>query len=269
LKSLKNYIKEINSIISKIERRLRVYEDAKRDIIKIFKNIYYVGPLRVNFKRYYTIIVGDLSDIGPEGEDAPYLLYSDFLQGGGILKRIEKNLQKFELLKTIKLKNISTEAELFSIICKEYYSGTQVNIADMGFGVSQLLPIIIEGFIIPKNSMILIEQPEIHLHPKSQSNLADLFIEIMNEGKKLLIETHSIYLLNRIQRRIAEKQISNEDIIIYYITLDNKGSNLKKLELDENGFLQEIPEGFFDEDFRETSMHMDAILKKINKKKPS
>ena len=107
-----------------------------------------------------------------------------------------------------------------------------LDITDVGFGISQILPIIVQGFLSFKGSLTMVEQPEIHLHPKMQAELADLFIDIVNRkvesqrknkkaldnGQKyLLIETHSEYLLKRLMRRINEKVIASDQVAVYFI----------------------------------------------------
>ena len=94
-----------------------------------------------------------------------------------------------------------------------------------------------------------------------------LFIEIAKENKTLIIETHSEHLIRRIQRRVAEKEISNEDIIFYYIIMTEEGSKLEKLDLSEDGYIKDIPKGFFEEDYKEVFKHLMSIAKKNEEKK--
>ena len=80
-------------------------------------------------------------------------------------------------------------------------SGLSLDIPDVGFGVSQVLPVVLQGFLSPNKSITIVEQPEVHLHPQMQAALADLFIDIAKESKytkHLIIETHSEYLLKRL-----------------------------------------------------------------------
>ena len=79
-----------------------------------------------------------------------------------------------------------------------------VTIADVGFGVSQLLPILVLGIRSDESSLLLLEQPEIHLHPKLQANLADFLLTLAEQGRRLIVETHSDHFINRLRRRIAE-----------------------------------------------------------------
>lgn len=88
------------------------------------------------------------------------------------------------------------------------------DLPDVGFGISQVLPVLVQCFYAPEGSIILIEQPEIHLHPNAQSTLADVMIDVINSKEngtdrdiQLVIETHSEHFLRRLQRRIAEDMV--------------------------------------------------------------
>jgi len=104
------------------------------------------------------------------------------------------------------------------------------------------------------NRVLLVEQPELHLHPAIQSEIADLIIEFSDEqkGNQILVETHSEHLLLRLQRRVREGLISATDICVLYVHADNNGSHCQQLQLDDNGeFIDEWPNGFFEERIRE------------------
>ena len=79
-----------------------------------------------------------------------------------------------------------------------------LDLTSLGVGVSQVLPAIVMGLLAPKDSVLIFEQPEVHLHPKVQSVLGDFFLAIVQCGKQCIVETHSEHLINRIRRRIAE-----------------------------------------------------------------
>ncbi len=274
---------EINEIIGSCNELtneiIKVYDELravayKLDVLKDGFSSYcermrYIGPLREYPKRYYPIIGESAEDVGVKGEFVPYLLKKSkekldpwAYRLRGLNKRIQDWLVKFEMAKETDIKRYKEINEFISIFCQEYFSGVKVNISDMGFGTSQVLPIIIEGFFIERNSVLIIEQPEIHLHPKAQSTLGDLFIEIANENKIIIVETHSEHLIRRIQRRIAENKISNKDVIFYYVTIGKEGSQLQRLEIDEEGYIEKIPEGFFDEDYKEASEHLRILAEK-------
>lgn len=135
--------------------------------------------------------------------------------------------------------------------------GNQLTLTDVGFGVNQLLPIIVEG-VVGRDRVICVEQPEIHLHPRLQAHIADFLIETSRPdeddvGNQWLVETHSELLVLRLQRRIREGIISHKDVSVLYVDpQDAGGSAIRRLELDEDGtFIDEWPQGFFEEGYRE------------------
>ena len=128
---------------------------------------------------------------------------------------------------------------------------------DVGFGVSQILPVIIQG-IISEQKVICVEQPEIHLHPRLQADLGDFLIDTAisrrgNKGNQWIVETHSELLIQRVQRRIREGSISRDDVSVLYVDPNPKtGSDIIELRLDHEGrFIDEWPRGFFNESFEE------------------
>lgn len=140
---------------------------------------------------------------------------------------------------------------------------TKINLTNLGFGISQLLPIIVEG-IYKKNSVIIIQQPELHLNPKLQGDITDFLIYSHKENNNsFLIETHSEHILLCLQRRIAEREISKKELGLYNFELGENGSKLSQVLLNENGTLLEWPKGFFEEDLEDSK----EILKSISGEK--
>ena len=122
------------------------------------------------------------------------------------------------------------------------------NIVDVGFGISQVLPILVEGLTMHQGSMLILEQPEIHLHPKMQMDIADFLIMLAQQGKHLIIETHSDHIINRIVRRAVENCSLRDMIGIYFVEKDNNGdSQLTKVLIDEDLGIDEAPKVFFDQ----------------------
>ena len=205
----------------------------------------YVSPLRAHPKRYYFL------------DKARHNTYVDTLDGDALTEILRENTVLKERINNW-LKHFSVKIEvshLQDIIHRLTVVQNQLNldITDVGFGISQILPVIIQGFLSSNNSMTLIEQPEIHLHPQMQADLADLFIEVVNEKqpndlicKYLLIETHSEYLLRRLRRRISEGVISSENVIIYSIDPQSgeEGAVIRNLELKSKGEFQ-WPKNFY------------------------
>lgn len=132
-----------------------------------------------------------------------------------------------------------------------------------------MFSVIVQCFYAPKGSIIMIEQPEAHLHPRYQADIADLLIDVVKYGNNVIVETHSEHLLLRLQRRIAEKKIPHERVSISYFDLCEKGTSTSKLKMDENGyFVKPIPEGFFEEGFQEALAHIKAVHTQGDKIEP-
>lgn len=221
----------INSIFSQIFSELKYkLEDLK-----------YLGPLRSAPKRFYS----DLND----GSNNIALKLSE--DQNKIIDKINYWFIKFEIPYEISVENIGSlvTGKILSIQLKDIRTGTVVTPADVGFGIGQVLPIIIES-LANKNTTICVEQPEIHLHPRLQAHLADLFIESIKNNNQWIIETHSEALLLRLQRRIRNKSsdIQHEQIKVSYVDCSEFGSQITDLPLDDEGdFLKHWPDGFFEE----------------------
>lgn len=138
------------------------------------------------------------------------------------------------------------------------FGGNRTSPSNMGIGFSQMMPLVASAFG-SENSLIAIEQPELHVHPALQTELADLFIQSAKErGNRFLIETHSEHLILRVMRRIRETTrnslpegkhpIKPEDVAILYVQPGENGSTVQELRIDEQGrFLDNWPQGFFEE----------------------
>ncbi len=136
----------------------------------------------------------------------------------------------------------------------------------MGFGVSQVLPVITLLYYVPEGSTVILEQPEIHLHPLAQANLADLILNVARHRKvQVLLESHSEHLLLRLQRRIAEEGAAAGDVKLYFCDLVGGKSSLVPLELDMFGRIENWPDNFMGDAFGETVAAEKARLKRMRK----
>jgi predicted ATPase len=110
------------------------------------------------------------------------------------------------------------------------------------------------------------EQPEIHLHPTVQAGLADVFIDAIKTRKiQIILESHSEHLLRRLQRRIAEEQLSADSASLYFCNMRNGSSQLEHLELDIFGNITNWPDGFFGDEFTEIASMTRAIQERKKK----
>ena len=131
-----------------------------------------------------------------------------------------------------------------------------------GFGVSQILPVLVLCYYVPGGSTIILEQPEIHLHPSVQSDLADVLIDVVkNRDLQVIVESHSEHLLRRLQRRIAEGELPAKDAALYFCDIENGESKAQELEIAEDGFIKNWPRDFFGNEMGEVAALTDAAMK--------
>jgi predicted ATPase len=141
----------------------------------------------------------------------------------------------------------------------------RVLLTDIGFGNSQILPVLVLCYYVPEGSTIILEQPESHLHPGVQAGLADVFIDAIQVRKiQILLESHSEHLPLRLQRRIAEQEkgFSTADAALYFCDLQDGGSRLVPLDLDEYGNIRNWPKGFLGDAFAETAAMVRAAVRR-------
>ncbi|GAA3926279.1 hypothetical protein GCM10022406_10210 [Hymenobacter algoricola] len=129
--------------------------------------------------------------------------------------------------------------------------------------MSQLLPVLVLLFYVPEGSTIILEQPEIHLHPAVQAGLADVFIDaIKRRNVQIILESHSEHLLQRLQRRLAEEALPTDQVKLYFTDFVGAASTLTPLDLDPFGNIRNWPKNFFGDSFADASAMMDAELKR-------
>lgn len=212
----------------------------------------YIGPFRADTDRNYSSGGSVDIEIGSKGERAPEMLAMDeFISGGQIKSNVSDWFKEYlgGWGLDIKIKEEGYSIELIS----PDDPNIKINIKDAGHGMSQVLPIIVQSFSQSFSNLIIIEQPELHLHPAAHGDLGELMIKSAIENEKnIIIETHSENLLLRARRLIADGTLKNTDVAIYWVNdLDRPGSNLKLIEISEEGDLLNWPEGVFSEDYEE------------------
>ncbi len=211
----------------------------------------YLGPLRQAPRRSTTRATSDGSF------DTPFHLLDNPSEQAQISKQLNRLGINYDLsvVNPVAPELRETLGEVASLLLTDRRSGVVLTPADVGFGISQVLPIVTE-LSARRSSVIMVEQPEIHLHPAMQAELADLLIESVDpavRANQVIVETHSETLVLRIQRRIREQLISAEDVLVLYVDQDSEGrAHIEELRLGPDGqFLDHWPGGFFDEQFSE------------------
>lgn len=219
----------------------------------------YIGPFRENPERVYRDSESQSSDVGVRGENVSTLLIRDFQKKNTLINKISDWIY---MTMGYKLCINDMGNNLFQIMF-ENDKGIKSNILDVGFGISQVLPIVTQVIRMSLVSRrirggrgigetLYIEQPELHLHPAAQAELADIFARCVMENpeKKLVIETHSEHLIRKLQVLIADAKcpLTEKDICIYYVDKnEDEIASVEKMEILSNGkFKTKWPSGFFD-----------------------
>jgi predicted ATPase len=142
--------------------------------------------------------------------------------------------------------------------------GSDWEMIHVGTGVSQVLPILVLGLLAQSDSTLVIEHPELHLHPGAQARLADFFLFLALTGRQIIVETHSEYILHRLRRRIVgpEGEALRSEIGILFAGVENGATSFREVSINEYGAIEEWPEGFFDAAAVETEGILRAAIEK-------
>lgn len=223
----------------------------------------YLGPLREHPRRLYGWSGNTPEDVGPKGEYAIAAILAAeaerrTLNRGYKQKTlsfaafIAKWLEELGVIESFKVERTAEGRKDYEVKVKTRGGHTEVALPDVGFGVSQVLPALVQAFYCPEGSTVWMEQPEIHLHPQVQAELADVFISAVRayeHGRprhvQLIIETHSEHLLNRLQRRIAEERLKPDEVAIYLAKTSEAEAELEELMVNEYGDITNWPDNFF------------------------
>ena len=241
---------------------------------RLFDSLYYLGPLRQKAKREYRWQGSEPSSVGASGDRAieaflasvnrPRIhrrLWSDGKRGYRypIRQVVRDWIKELELAEDFDVKQIASDIDLYRVLIKRVPESADVLLPDVGFGVSQVLPVLVLLAYVPKGSVVILEQPELHLHPSVQSGLADIILETARVRRaQVIVESHSEHLLTRLQRRIAEEEYPNEGLALYFCSNTKGVSRVKPLEVDSFGRISNWPRDFFGDLMGEASAMVKA-----------
>jgi predicted ATPase len=245
---------------------------------KLFRSIFYLGPLRTKTDRLYSWTGIEPESVGYSGENTVAALLAARNRRINLGYRkpakpfeilIAEKLKEMELIEEFKVNPISEQRHEFEVKICTKGSPDLVDLPDVGFGISQVLPVIVQCFYVPAGSIIIMEQPEIHLHPRAQSALADVMIDVINAREnssdrniQLIIETHSEHFLRRLQRRIAEDKIKEDKISAYFADMTSFPAKLEPLRIDIFGNIINWPEKFFGDEMGDITAQAKAAMQK-------
>ncbi len=243
-----------------------IYEDA-------LTNIYYLGPQRDYPNRIFIWGGEQPQDVGVRGQNAISALLATRSRSNGshdhaqVEERVAYWLKELGLAHSFKLQPIAKGRREYEVKLRIRPHSPEVYLTDVGFGVPNLIPMLVLCYYAPKGSTIILEHPELHLHPLAQAGLADVLIDAINEREiKVILESHSEHLLRRLQRRIAEETFSNDDAALYFCKNETGASELEELKVNEYGYITNWPEDFFGDEMDDLVAQSKAATHRQRKK---
>lgn len=244
--------------------------DLELSLEDAYSTIRYLGPMREDPRRQYIYSGGAPSDVGHRGELAVEALIAARQQdrrssrGWQGKERHRKSraipleslvaewLKQLGLIDSFELEAIDDRQTLYRVYVRKTQQSARVLLTDVGFGVSQVLPVLVLLAYANEGDTVILEQPEIHLHPAVQSALADVIIEAaLARRVQVIVESHSEHFLLRIQRRVAEHALDRglvldvDDVSLYFCEVRGEESRLVRLEMDLFGNILNWPADFF------------------------
>ena len=248
--------------------------EFEREYEELMDRIFYLGPLRDYPKRQYSWAGSSPNDVGRRGERVIDAILAANAKGEKQNLRHRGRLMPFDaiighwlkelgLIHEFSVHEIAEGTNLYHTKVKKTKSSPETSIMDVGFGVSQVLPVLVLLHYVPEGSTVMLEQPEIHLHPAVQSGLADVIVHAATHRKvQVIVESHSEHLLRRLQLRVAEGKIDSENTKLYFSDFRTTKSNLTPLKLNMFGEIENWPKDFFGDEFGEIAAIRKAGLRK-------
>jgi predicted ATPase len=236
-------------------------------------SVYYLGPLREHPRREYSWSGAKPSDVGLRGERTIEVILSATMRNETRNVRAHSPARPFQeaiaywlkelgLIHEFRVEEIGASTNLYRTLVRHDVNSPESLLTDVGFGVSQVLPALVLLYYVPEGSTILMEQPEIHLHPSVQSGLADAILTVAKSRKlQVIVESHSEHLLRRFQRRVAENTFPADEIKLYFCDSVGGESKLVDLDIDLFGEIRNWPRDFFGDEMHEIAETRKAILK--------
>lgn len=243
-------------------RYVEQLERAVRMITRFFTGqIRYLGPLRAEpFTAQHFAPSSELDDVGPRGEYAAAVYYAQReteiewfnpferrRERGMLADALNRWVRYLGVASSIGSETAGREGFSWQITYRE--GQRPLPLSAVGVGASQVLPILVMGLLAPPDTLLLIEQPELHLHPAAQARLGDFFVGLAECGKQCLVETHSENLVTQLRYHIVRSGGHEPDkCMIYFVSQNEDGATqFEPINISPHGNILNWPEGFFDE----------------------
>jgi predicted ATPase len=247
LSSVRRSTKELDQVFRQAVALLRPLSGSEVDAFS-------VSPIRTRPRRTYDEAAEGFS---PEGDHIPYLLAKmyDEAKTDGVQQSNMEAICRFGdesgLFKKLNVRRLGTGAsDPFQLMIT--VAGRAANISDVGYGVSQSLPVIVQSVLSTRSSWMLLQQPEVHLHPRAQAALGTFFCNLVAKGRRtFVIETHSDFIIDRVRQEVAAGRFPAGDVSILYLEKKKFTTTVHPITLDSKGNIIGAPAGYRDFFLRE------------------
>lgn len=253
--------------------------DLNLEMTRLLDRVHYVGPLREYPKRLYQWSGEVPVHVGIKGDRAIEAILASrgrtfnfgFRQKlKGLEELVAERLEMMGLVHGFDVRVLAEHRKEYEVFVKTGLKRPDVLLTDVGFGISQVLPVIVECFYVPADSIVIFEQPEIHLHPAVQADLADLFVDAIRAREnakernvQFIIESHSEHFLRRLQLRIAQERLAPEDAALYFVHTDEEAARFEELQVDAFGNILNWPDKFFGDEMSDLVARTEAQARRM------
>ena len=233
--------------------RYHNFDNVHDDLLQAISKARYLGPVRAQPQSAYMQYLDVNLDLNSDGSNVAQIIWrlqkqkvNGYEEGLTFQDLVNKYLDVLGIKQKIKVSR--REKIVYSIELSLANDNTQfVPISDVGFGVSQVLPVILNGLVTNPSEIAIFEQPEIHLHPECKGKLADVFLDFVEHKRQVIVETHSSELIDNLRLKIIEDPSLKEKINIIFIEDSDDGSaQVRIVDLDDDGIPLDWPRGFCD-----------------------
>lgn len=236
----------ITGVLTKSNMQFAEYAltPIERSIQDFDSRFNYISSFRMKPERTYTQRSQSAS-VKPDGENTIDQVFQWKAMKSPKFKELIKELRNLQLINTLTINKF--RGGRYEVRVRTKLLGAWASLVDVGFGISQFLPVIVADLQLPKGSTLMVDQPEIHLHPSAQAQLADYFVrQIKTKNKNYFIETHSEYILNRLRAAIVKGLISPSAVRVFYFENHGDDVDIYQVKFTKDGRILKAPKGFFD-----------------------
>ena len=264
------------AVLARLGNDAELIRDVGPQLLDELSRIIYLGPIRKLAQRDYVWNGRMPSSIGDDGSKAVDALIAsgistqkakkvDFEADKTLIQETIHWLKRMDLADNLSVKSLGGSGRYQLLFHKEEEIS---NLKDVGVGVSQVLPVIVAALHAKPGHIVIIEEPESHLHPLAESLLAELFVEVSKKRKvQFIVETHSEHLFRRMQTLLAKGETEPRKCAMYFVEREGKEAKLRELVPDAVGRIKHWPPKFFGDTLGETRIQAELAIKRIKEER--